>query len=333
MRTHAIAIAALFAAAPGVPSQPSPSMRRPGRAADSLMVAARAELDTLLVAVRPLVTKLTGDTDVVRGVRTLRAGGAFVFPSQDSVLDAYRVMTRRAERLVGLVIAEAPAPAVEVAPYPEEVERRGGPPSYAPARAGTDDVPRFLVNRLRMERMSVADAVAHEAWPGHHVQLTAAAAAAPTPFNGDFVEGWGVYAETLADDMGLYSDPLSRAGYLVHLVDVALACYLDIGRRQYGWTRDQLIDSMMILAGRPRAQAEVYADRHAQTPGQLATYFVGYRAFREARRNAERQLGAAFSLPKFNRELIRHGSMPLDSIPPLMSRWADSVRAAGKSTR
>ena len=89
----------------------------------------------------------------------------------------------------------------------------------------------FLVNLARTERMSVANAVAHEAYPGHHLQRIAARRAAgihpvmQTLSFGGFSEGWGIYAERLGDEMGLYESRLDRAGYLVHLLDVMVAAY------------------------------------------------------------------------------------------------------------
>ena len=141
---------------------------------------------------------------------------------------------------------------------------------------------------------------------------------------GGFNEGWGIYSEVLADDMGLYDSDLTRAGYLVHILDVAVGAYLDIGYHTRGWTRENLVDTMMVLGGRPRAMAEAYADRHAGTPGQLAIYFIGYNAIMSARREAERVLGPKFNLAEFNGAAIRDGSITLASFTGKMERWVAS---------
>jgi uncharacterized protein (DUF885 family) len=175
--------------------------------------------------------------------------------------------------------------------------------------------------------MSVANAVSHEAYPGHHLQRIAerhAPVVHPvmrTLFVGGFTEGWGIYSETLADEMGLYATDLDRAGYYVHLLDVAVAYYLDVGFHTRGWTREAIIDTMMILGGRPRANAEAYADRHAATPGQLATYYIGFHAIAEQRRRAETALGAKFNAPEFHHEVLKDGTLTLASLAAKMERW------------
>ena len=188
----------------------------------------------------------------------------------------------------------------------------------------------FLVNLSRTERMSVADAVAHEAYPGHHLQRIAEVQAQVvhpvmrTLFFGGFIEGWGIYSERLADEMGLYTTPLDRAGLLVHLLDVMVAAYLDVGCHARGWSRANLVDSMMVLGGRTRASAEAYADRHAATPGQLATYYVGYQAIQGYRERAARRLGQGFRSPEFHREVLRDGTITLASLGAKLARWESS---------
>jgi uncharacterized protein (DUF885 family) len=183
-----------------------------------------------------------------------------------------------------------------------------------------------------MERMSVANAVAHEAYPGHHLQRIAARrgpAVHPVMRNlffGGFTEGWGIYAERLGDEMGLYVTPLDRAGYLVHLLDVAVAAYLDIGYHTRGWTRQQLVDSMVTLGGRSPAMAGAYADRHAATPGQLATYYIGFEAIRSYREAAERALGARFRSPEFHHEVLKDGTITLASLGAKVDRWVAAQR-------
>jgi uncharacterized protein (DUF885 family) len=87
-----------------------------------------------------------------------------------------------------------------------------------------------------------------------------------------------------------------------------------------------LVDSMMVLGGRPRANAEAYADRHAGTPGQLAIYYIGYNAIMAARRDAEQRLGSRFTPAEFNREVIRDGSITLASMMEKLSRWTEGQR-------
>ena len=303
------------------------------------MADARREGDRLRDALAPLVLELTGQRDVGRGINILRTDPRFAFAHRDSILPAYRAATKLAESRLGRVITGFAPESIAVVPYPLFQERSGLPPQYLRASDDGRRPAQFMVNLSRTERMAVPNAVAHEAWPGHHLQRIAAARAPvvhPVMRNlsaGSFVEGWGIYSEELADDMGLYATPLERAGYLIHLLDVAVGFWLDAGYHTKGWTRAMLVDSMMVIGGRARANAEVYADRHAGTPGQLATYFVGWRAIVNARREAERRLGTRFRAPEFNREVIRDGYITLGSMQRKLAAWPGVAGPATSGTR
>ena len=299
---------------------------------DSVARSARGEIDRILGALAPIVRQLTGDSNTSRGVIALRTAPEFTFPHRDSVLAAYRAMTQIAARRVGRAVAGYEPESLAVLAYPAFQERANLPPQY---RRAPDDGSRsaeFLVNLARTERMAVANAVAHEGYPGHHLQRIAAVRAAELhpvmAYIGvsGFTEGWGIYAEEIGEDMGLYTSLLDSAGVLVHLLDVAAGNYLDISYHTRGWTREMLVDSMVILGGRHRSQAEAYADRHAAIPGQLGLYFVGYRAIRDARVRAERRLGGAFSAPEFHREVLRDGSITLASLQAKLDRWVEERR-------
>ncbi len=302
-----------------------------------LMQESRSEIDRITRALAPMMQRLT-NTNVSDGVRVLKSDARFTFASRDSILAAYRTVTERAATRIDRVMAGFLAESVVVTPYPEFQERAGLPPSYQRAPDDRSRPAWFLINLARPERMAVANAVAHEAYPGHHLQRIAAAQATNihpvmrTLNVSAFTEGWGIYAEDLGAEMGLYTTPLDSVGHLVHLLDVAVAYYLDAGTHIKGWDRNTLIDSMYVLGGRTRAQAADYADRHAATPGQLATYYVGYRVIRSARARAEAALGAKFSLPHFNREVVRHGTITLASLGSNIDAWIASQRATSEGS-
>ena len=300
----------------------------------SLMADARADIARIHRALEPRIRALTG-ADVSDGIRILKSDARFTFPTRDSTLVAYQSATVNAATRIDRVVAGFAPESIVVIPYPEFQERAGVPPSYQRAPDDRSRPAWFLVNLSRPERMAVGNAVAHEAYPGHHLQRIAASQATtihPVMRSisvSAFSEGWGIYAEDLGAEMGLYTTPLDSVGHLVHLLDVAVAYYLDAGAHLRGWTREQLVDSMFVLGGRARAQAGDYADRHAAMPGQLATYYVGYRVIRAAREDAERRLGARFDLARFNREVIRDGTITLASLQEKLQRWV-AVEASGE---
>lgn len=297
----------------------------------SLMGEARAEVDRIHATLAPMIRRATG-AEVSDGIRLLKSDARFTFASRDSTLAAYRAMTALAATRIGRVVAGFAAESIVVLPYPEFQERAGVPPSYQRAPDDRSRPATFLVNLGRPERMAVGNAAAHEAYPGHHLQRIAASQATsihPVMRSlqvSAFSEGWGIYSEDLGAEMGLYVTQLDSIGHLVHLLDVAVAYYLDAGAHVRGWTREMLVDSMYVLGGRTRAQAGDYADRHAATPGQLATYYVGYRVIRAARAEAEASLGARFDVAAFNREVIRHGTITLASLRDVLSAWREARR-------
>jgi uncharacterized protein (DUF885 family) len=300
----------------------------------ALLQDSRDEIGQIHRELGPLVRRLTGAGDVSDGVRVLKSDARFTFASRDSVLAAYQAMTALAATRIDRVVAGYAPESVVVIAYPEFQERAGLPPSYQRAPDDRSRPAHFLVNLSRTERMAVANAAAHEAYPGHHLQRIAASQATsihPVMRSlsvSAFSEGWGIYAEDLGHEMGLYVSDLDRVGHLVHRLDVAVAYYLDAGAHMKGWTRAQLIDSMYVLGGRSREQAADYADRHAATPGQLATYYVGYRTIRAARADAERRLGVRFRLPEFNREVLRDGTITLASLRAKLDAWVSAREGA-----
>lgn len=297
-------------------------------------VEARRAFTVALRDMAPLVQRLTGESDVVRGIQRLRSGTAFAFPSRDSTLAAYRALNALAASRFTRIIRGVQAESLAVNAFGETEEKADLPPRYLASRGGRDA--QFLVNLARSDRMSAPDAVAHEGYPGHHLQAIAAKQATvihpamQSMFFGSFVEGWGIYAEQLGDEMGLYPDDLSRAGYLIHLSDVLMAFYLDVGFHHRGWSRAMLADSMMTLSGRARSNAEAYADRHASTPGQLATYYIGWRTFSAARAEAARVLGPTFDVRDFHHEALRDGGMSLASLERKMAAWVDAKRSGAR---
>ncbi|MHB1327714.1 MAG: DUF885 domain-containing protein [Gemmatimonadales bacterium] len=299
---------------------------------DATLRSARQDVTDLLRAAAPLASRLTGERDPSVGIRLLRSDPRYAFPSRDSVLAEHRLLTKRSADRVHLVIANVKPESLAVVPYPEFQERADLPPQYLRAPDDNSRPAQFMVNLARNSRMAAANAVAHEGYPGHHAQRIAARQAPVfhpamrTLAVSSFSEGWGIYSEELAEVMGLYTTPIDSVGYLAHLLDVAVAAYLDVGYHDRGWTRQQLVDSMVAFGGRTPENAGAYADRHAAMPGQLATYYVGYNAIKELRRSAEQRLGARFDLPAFHWEVLRNGTLTLGSLRAQVDRW---LRAKG----
>ncbi|HVQ08856.1 MAG TPA: DUF885 domain-containing protein [Allosphingosinicella sp.] len=210
---------------------------------------------------------------------------------------------------------------VVVEPLPTAMEASAAAGFYRRAASGRPVA--YVINRARPgERRLMAEAIAfHETLPGHHV--TAALGLPDGAFNSGYAEGWALYAEYLADEMGLYSSPLDRAGMIAKHLWAASRLVVEPGLHLRGWTRDRAVRFMRAHTALTDAEIAVEVDRYIATPGQSLSYMLGYDRIAGARRYAERTLGARFDLRRFHDVVLRPGARPLDRVHADVVRWAD----------
>lgn len=164
-------------------------------------------------------------------------------------------------------------------------------------------------------RYSLPSLTYHEGVPGHHLQISLAQESKDIPmlrkisFYNSYVEGWALYSEQLADELGGY-DSLQRAGYLQSFLFRSARLVVDTGLNSKGWTREQAVDYMTRTTGfaRPRVQREV--ERYCVSIGQACSYKIGHLAWLRAREQAKAALGDRFDLKQFH-EILKDGAMPL----------------------
>jgi prolyl oligopeptidase len=177
----------------------------------------------------------------------------------------------------------------------------------------------------------------HEAVPGHHLQIAISVEMKGLPpfrrhgmFTA-FVEGWALYTERLADELGLYEDDLERFGMLTYQAWRACRLVVDTGLHAKKWTRQQAIDFFKanIALGDTEIVNEV--DRYIIWPGQALAYKVGQREISRLRAEAKKSMGAAFDLRGFHDEVLRHGALPLTTLGEAVRDWADQTRIATRA--
>ena len=169
----------------------------------------------------------------------------------------------------------------------------------------------------------------HESVPGHHFQLAVAqtlhhlprfrqrATAALTAH----VEGWGLYTERLADEMGLYGSELSRFGMLSMDALRAVRLVVDTGMHHYGWSRERAMAYMRENTATQESNVRNEIDRYIAWPGQATAYLIGRREIVRHRERAQAALGGRFDVREFHHEVIGHGSLPLDVLDDLITDW------------
>ena len=201
------------------------------------------------------------------------------------------------------------------------------PPTLDGTRPGT-----YYVNTYDLPSRTyskLASTTYHEAIPGHHFQialemehpsLNVFRRLGSRMVGGAYVEGWGLYAERLADEYGLYRNAGERLGMLDAQAWRASRLIVDSGMHGLGWTRQQSIDQL-LRTGLSMTDAVIETDRYIGWPGQALCYMTGMRVIRQLRRDLEARDGAAFDLRSFHDEAIGHGSLPLATLAKELPNW------------
>ncbi len=217
-------------------------------------------------------------------------------------------------------------------PVSNEASAPGG--YYASPRPQSNAEGIFYIN-LRdtadWPKWSLKTLTYHEAEPGHHVQTSFQQEMKDAPlmrrvvYYPAFGEGWALYAEDLADEMGVYTDdPLGRLGYLQSLLFRAARLVADTGMHHKQWSREQVIDYLVNVTGQTRTSMETEADRYAVWPGQASAYMIGRLYLRELRLQADRALGANFDVRSFHDVVLKHGGRPLHVVADDVHAWIKS---------
>jgi uncharacterized protein (DUF885 family) len=245
-----------------------------------------------------------------------------------------------AVELIGRAEVEAPAwfgrlpkSSCEVRAVEPHMEQEAPPAFYmAPSEDGSRDgiyfVNTFDPASRPLHRMAAV--TFHEAVPGHHFQIAIEQELSGLPSfrrfgsrlaGGSFVEGWALYTERLAHEMGLYETPLERFGSLETEAWRAARLVVDTGIHAMRWTRQRSIDVLRERAGLSQLEAETETDRYISWPGQALSYMIGQREILELRAQLEARDGERFDLRSFHDEVIGHGSLPLSTLRAQLPGW------------
>jgi uncharacterized protein (DUF885 family) len=228
-----------------------------------------------------------------------------------------------------------PRSACRVIPVEEYKERDAPFAYYYPPSADTTRPGTYYVNTFDLPSRTysrLASTTYHEAIPGHHFQISLETENlslnrfrrfAARYAGGAYVEGWGLYAERLADEMGLYRDEAERFGMLDAQAWRAARLVVDTGMHALRWTRQQSID-LLLSAGLTETDAVIETDRYIAWPAQALTYKTGQREIERLRREISARDGAAFDLREFHDQLLGHGSMPLATLAQELPNWVSA---------
>lgn len=252
--------------------------------------------------------------------------------SREALVERATEDTERAFAAAGRVFGRLPRARCEVRPVEEFKERDAPFAYYLPPTIDASRPGIYYVNAYDLPSRTfgrLAATTYHEAIPGHHFQialemehpsLNSFRRLGGRLVGGAYVEGWGLYAERLADELGLYRDDVERLGMLDAQAWRAARLVVDTGLHALRWDRERAIQ-FMLDAGISETDAVIETDRYIAWPGQALTYMVGMREIRALRRELEQQLGARFDLRAFHDAALGHGSLPLTTLRRELPRW------------
>lgn len=259
----------------------------------------------------------------------------FYFTEGDQLLRAFRDLAKRIDPELPRLFKTLPRLTYGVREIPEYKAKSASAAYYTSGNINAGTAGYFEANTYDLKarpKWAMEALTFHESVPGHHLQIALAQEIEGLPefrkYGGDtaFIEGWGLYAETLGEELGFYKDPYAKYGQLTYEMWRAVRLVVDTGIHFYGWDREKAVTYFQSKMPKTRMEAEVEIDRYITWPGQALAYKVGQLKFRELRSKAESALGTDFNVREFHDELLRHGSLPLDVLEKTVHAWIENKK-------
>ena len=267
----------------------------------------------------------------------MRTDPRFTYGSEADLLAHYRALEATISAKVPVQFSLTPKAALEIRPveaFRAKSASRGQyvPPSLDRTRPGI-----FYVNTSDLpsrRTWSAEELYLHEAIPGHHFQMALQQELMALPkfrrYGGEraFGEGWGLYAESLGRDLGVYTDPYSYFGSLQNELWRAIRLVVDTGLHSRGWSREQVIAYMLENSATSETDAVAEAERYMAWPGQALAYKIGAMKIQALRQRAQSELGDRFDIRQFHAEVLKDGAVPLDVLEAKVDRWIAEKKKA-----
>lgn len=266
----------------------------------------------------------------------LRTDPKFFFTDKEDLLRAYRDIAKRVDPQLIRLFRTLPRMPYGVSPVPAYSEKSQTTAYYYPGSHDANRAGVFFANTYALDtrpKWEMEALTLHEAVPGHHLQIALAQEIEGLPefrrnswgYTG-FVEGWGLYAESLGEELGLYQDPYSRFGQLTYEMWRAVRLVVDTGMHHKGWSRRRAIDFFLAHAAKTENDVVVEVDRYLVWPGQALAYKIGELKIKELRTFATKELGAKFDVRAFHDEVLRHGAIPLSLLETNIRAWVAATK-------
>lgn len=269
----------------------------------------------------------------------LKTDPQFYFETADQLLDAYRVISKKIDPELPTLFGKLPRLPYGVKPVPSYDEKFQTTAYYNPGSTESGRAGNFYANTYNLKtrpKWEMEALTAHEAVPGHHLQIALAQELENVPelrkssSYTAFVEGWGLYSESLGSEIGLYKDPYSKFGQLTYEMWRAIRLVVDTGIHGMGWSRQQAIDYFKANSAKNEHDITVEIDRYITWPGQALAYKIGELKIKELRKKANLELGDKFNIREFHDAVLENGAIPLDVLENHINEWIISVKNKAK---
>ena len=284
--------------------------------------------------IRAEMDKVIGDSGFTGSFQEfkdfLRNDPQFYYDRAEDLVNGYRVVAKKVDPELAHEFGRLPRLPYGVAVIPEFKAPSQTTAYYQPGSSSVGRPGLYFVNTYNLKarpKWEMEALTLHESVPGHHLQFALGQEMENVPEFRKYIgfsafnEGWGLYAESLGPELGLYKDPYSKFGQLSFEMWRAVRLVVDTGMHSKKWTRQQAIDFFRENTGKTDQDITVEVDRYIVWPGQALAYKLGQLKIRELRTQAEKALGGRFDVRKFHDAVLEEGAVPLDLLEAHLNEW------------